>query len=164
MQTIDPADQPAAIRSGTRSRTALAWLPLLREELARRGRFTLPLRGNSMRPTLPTECDIDIVPPDELAPGQLVVFVSGDALVAHRLVRRAGAVWIAQGDNRRGPDRGLNIEQILGKVVAAQAQGHPVWPGRFERALAWFWLARYQALRAARWAIRRLRRRPRQRP
>lgn len=144
--------------------TRAALLPLLQEELARRGRFTLPLRGNSMRPTLPSECDIDIVPLGEPAPGQLVVFAIDGALVAHRIVRRAGAFWIAQGDNRRGPDRALKAEQMLGRVVAGRVQGRQVWPGRFERRLAWVWLVRHQVLRAARWAYRRVRSSVRQQP
>ncbi len=41
---------------------ASAWLLLLQEALAQQGRFVLPLRGASMRPTLPVECDIEIAP------------------------------------------------------------------------------------------------------
>ncbi len=137
---------------------ATVWLPLLQDALARRGSFTLPLRGSSMRPTLPAECDIDIVPLEgEPVQGQLIVFALGDVLVAHRLVRRAGVWWIAQGDNRRGPERALKIEQMLGRVVAARVGDRLVWPGRLEPLLARAWLARYQALRAPRWVYRRLR-------
>ncbi len=87
----------------------------------------------------------------------MIVFVVGDALVAHRLVRRAGLFWIAQGDNRLGPDRALKVEQMLGRVVAARVGERQVWPGRFERVLAGFWLLRYQALRGLRWLSRRVR-------
>jgi hypothetical protein len=132
---------------------AEAWLPLLRDALTREGRFCLPLRGNSMLPTLPTECEIDVVPiSDAPAAGQLVVFALGDALVAHRIVRRDGERWIAQGDNRRVADPPLAPGQVLGRVVAAHAGGRRVWPGPAESALARWWVARAWALRGARWA------------
>ncbi len=137
---------------------ASAWLPLLQEALEKQGRFVLPLRGTSMRPTLPAACDIEIAPLQG-APkiGQLIVFVVGDALVAHRLVRRAGIFWIAQGDNRLGPDRALKVDQMLGRVVAARVAERQVWPGRFESIVARFWLLRYQALRGLWWLYRRMR-------
>ena len=76
-----------------------------------------------MRPTLPVECDIEIVPlPAQTPLGALIVFVIDDTLIAHRLVRRSGGRWIAQGDGRLGPDRPLEPSQILGLVSAAHAR------------------------------------------
>ena len=90
----------------------------MREALEREGVFRFPLRGASMRPTLPVECDIEIVPlPAQTPLGALIVFVIDDTLIAHRLVRRSGGRWIAQGDGRLGPDRPLAPSQILGMVV-----------------------------------------------
>ncbi len=81
------------------------WLPLLSESLAREGRFRWQLRGGSMRPTLPPDCQIEIAPPPQVIPlGALIVFASGSALVAHRLVYRADPFLVAQGDHRREPD------------------------------------------------------------
>ncbi len=138
---------------------AETWLPLLHDALAEHGRFTFPLRGASMRPALPAQCDIDIVPlPAAPRLGQLIVFASGDALVAHRLVRRSGRFWVAQGDNRRGPDRPLQPEQVLGAVAAARVGGRTVWPHRAERPWAMLMVARYHLLRAVRWAGRQVRR------
>jgi phage repressor protein C with HTH and peptisase S24 domain len=135
---------------------ASAWLPLLQEALAQEGRFRWPLRGNSMWPTLPAECEIDLEP---LTPpvrvGELIVFVSDDTLIAHRLVRRTNDYWIAQGDHRRGPDRPVPPDRVLGRVVAAYRDGRRCWPGRFESLWRVFWLARYQLLRAARAIWRR---------
>lgn len=133
-------------------RPALAsvWLPLLREALERDGQFRFPLRGSSMRPTLPEHCEVVIVPlPPRPRPGSLIVFALGDALVAHRLVRRTPRGWMAQGDGRLGPDPALQPEQVLGLVSAAYAGDRRIWPGRLERAAACFWVARYHALRAA---------------
>jgi hypothetical protein len=138
---------------------AEVWLPLVQEALAQRGHFTLPLRGNSMVPTLPQACEIDVVPltaPPRL--GDVIVFASGEALVAHRLVQRRGTVWIAQGDNRRAPDAALRPSRVLGVVSAARLADRRIWPRRGERAWTVLWLARYHCLRPVRWAVRWARR------
>lgn len=138
--------------------TATFWLPLLREALAHEGRFRFPLRGASMRPTLPVACEIEIAPQPSCVPlGSLVVFANGDALVAHRLVRRKGDVWITQGDGRLAPDRPLAQAQVLGVVTAAHRDGRRIWPGAAEGVVRWFWLARYHLLRPLRFARRCLR-------
>jgi hypothetical protein len=134
------------------------WVPLLREALTREGRFRWRLHGTSMVPTLPPECEIEIVPLPRAVPlGSLVVFADGDALVAHRLVCRTGEHWITQGDSRLAPDRPLEPEQILGVVVAAYRDGRRCWPGPFSPLLVPFWVARCHLLRGARAAWRRVR-------
>lgn len=135
--------------------TATTWLPLLRDALAQEGCFRFPLRGSSMRPTLPAACEIVIVPPPaHLALGSLLVFVSGDTLIAHRLVRRTATGWVTHGDGRWGPDRPLQPAQVLGVVAAAHRDGRRIWPGPGERLVRWFWVARHHALRPARFAWR----------
>jgi hypothetical protein len=135
---------------------AEAWAPLLRETLAREGRLRWPLSGGSMMPTLPPECLVDVVPPPaDLHRGALVVFALGDQLVAHRLVRSTATGWIAQGDGRRGPDRPLSPQQIIGAVEAAYANGRLIWPGRSERIMMRVWVARHYLLRPASWLWRR---------
>lgn len=134
---------------------ASAWLPLLREALAKEGVFRFPLRGTSMRPTLPTACDIEIIPlPAQTPLGALIVFVIDDTLIAHRLVRRSGGRWIAQGDGRLGPDRPLEQNQILGLVAAAYTDGRQCWPTTSSRPLVAIWIARHWMLRVA-LAVRR---------
>jgi hypothetical protein len=145
------------LSAGGRTGVALAstWLPLLREALEREGRFRFPLRGASMRPTLPVECEIEIVPlPPETPLGALIVFVIDDTLIAHRLVRRSNGRWIAQGDGRLGPDQPLNSNQILGVVSAAYANGRRCWPNAASHLFADLWIARHWALRVA-WSLRR---------
>lgn len=138
--------------------TTAAWTPLLREALAHEGRFRLPLRGTSMLPTLPVECEIEVAPLSQRAPiGSLVVFAAGDILVAHRLVRRAGGRWMMQGDGRWVPDPPIGAEQILGVVVAAYFGARRCWPRRAEPAQRWFWIARYYLLRPLRFARHALR-------
>lgn len=137
-------------------RAAAVWIPVLQEVLAREGRCRWPLRGNSMRPTLPVECEIEVMPLPERVPlGALIVFAHQDALVAHRLVRRSGPWWLTQGDNRRSPDRVLQREHILGMVYAAYTPDRRrCWPGPLSGALAWIWIARYHMYRGARFLAR----------
>jgi hypothetical protein len=141
---------------------ASAWAPLLREALAREGRFRWPLRGTSMVPTLPVECEIEVAPlpermPRQLSLGSLVVFAAGDTLIAHRLVRRTGGQWVLQGDGRLAPDPLVEPGQVLGVVTAAYEDGHRCWPDRAEPALRWFWVARYYLLRPIRFTCHALR-------
>jgi hypothetical protein len=131
------------------------WLPLLRETLIREGRFRWLLRGNSMLPTLPAECEIELAPlsyPVRL--GELIVFVVDDTLIAHRLVRRAGDYWIAQGDHRLAPDRPVRPDQVVGRVLAAYQNNRRCWPRRFSAVGRVAWLARHHALRVLRAAWR----------
>lgn len=142
----------------TRPPHSAAWTPLLQEALACEGRLRLSLRGTSMMPTLPVECEIEVAPLSQRAPiGSLVVFAAGDVLVAHRLIRRAGGHWVMQGDGRRAPDPPAEPRQILGVVVAAYLGARRCWPGRTEPALRWFWVARYYLLRPVRFAWHALR-------
>ncbi len=136
------------------------WLPILQEALTREGRFRFPLHGTSMRPTLPTVCQIEIVPlpaaPADVPLGALIVYAHGDALIAHRLVRRTAGAWILQGDGRLAPDRPVAPGQVLGVVAAAYAGERRIWPLRAEGLVRWLWIARHQALRPARTVWRRL--------
>lgn len=131
------------------------WLPLLQESLVRQGRFRWPLRGASMTPTLPPDCEVDIVPTGDRIPlGALIVFASGSSLVVHRLVHRTDRYLVAQGDGRWQPDPRLAPGQILGVVAAAYQDGARCWPRRFSAATAWFWIVRAYLL----WLLRRARR------
>ena len=155
---------PESIDTPTSSQERLpalaAWLPLLRESLAQQGRFRWPLRGVSMRPTLPPNCDITIVPlPGKLPLGSLIVFAGRDsALVAHRLVHRTRRHLVAQGDARWQPDPWLDPTQVLGLVATATVDDRRVWPSRVEALLKWFWVGRAAGLwllRRARWQVHR---------
>jgi hypothetical protein len=150
-------------------------LPLLQESLANEGRFLLPLTGDSMVPTLPLSCRVEIVPlaadGREIPLGSLIVFAVADVLITHRLVDRRvlgrRIHWIAQGDGRRAPDAPIRPDQVLGQVVrAVDGAGQTIWTAGEEGRRAWFWIVRYHLLRAVRpwisplWRrIRRLRRR-----
>lgn len=131
-------------------------LSLLREGLDREGRFRWRLIGTSMWPTLPPGCEVEIVPlpPDGPRIGDVVVFLDRNTLIAHRLVRRCGDLWITQGDGRLGPDPSLRSEQLVGRVAAAWQDGRAVWPRREEKLWATVWVARYHLLRPVRFVYR----------
>ncbi len=131
------------------------WLSLLSESLVREGRFLWQLRGSSMEPTLPPDCQIEIVPlPADVPLGALLVFLHRRELVVHRLVHRTNDYWVTQGDNRRETDLRLPPAKILGIVVAAYQNENRVWPGRFEWLATRGWLLRARLL----WLRRRLKR------
>lgn len=154
--TPSPAESSALPRAGQLA----TWLPLLRDALNRDGQFRFPLRGTSMRPTLPESCEIFIVPLPERPPlGSLLVFAQNDTLIAHRLVRYTKTGWITQGDGRRGPDVPLQPAQALGVVTAASCEGRVIWPGRLSAGIAWFWIARHYVFRPPRALLHWLRRR-----
>lgn len=128
-----------------------SWLPLLREALAREGRFRWQVEGHSMMPTLPQGCEIEIVPlTGRPRLGDVVVFVEGDSLVVHRLVHRARGFWITQGDARATPDRHLDTASLLGRVVTAYHDGKLCWTSRSGGLVAIRWLSRYHVLRLRR--------------
>lgn len=136
---------------------ASGWLSLLQESLEREGSFRWRLEGKSMQPTLIDGCEIEIVPVRGKVPlGSVVVFASGSALVAHRLVHRSGGWLVAQGDGRREPDRWLRPVQLVGRVNKARVGGRTTWPGRGEALLRWFWVGRAWWLAALRRARRLL--------
>jgi hypothetical protein len=134
------------------------WLRLMRAALARGECFRCRLSGNSMSPTLPESCQVEIASlPVQVRLGDLVVFLSRDQLVAHRLVDRRHGRWITQGDGRRAPDRPLDPSQALGTVAAAYDEaGRRCWPGVLPRFQAFLWVARYHAFRVARTIRERL--------
>jgi hypothetical protein len=110
---------PASLR-----RHRLAVLDVLEETCGRPGgRAALRTRGSSMAPFLldGDEVVIEAVDPGALAPGDLIAYKNGDALLVHRVV----VALAGQGDERRlweKGDRNLYLApvhpgRVLGAVV-----------------------------------------------
>jgi signal peptidase I len=84
-----------------------------------------PTQGGSMQPLIPEGALIEVEPrgPEALRRGDVIVFRSGEALVAHRLVGKTEAGgnlrFITRGDAASwGVRQEVAPEQVLGRVSA----------------------------------------------
>lgn len=96
--------------------------------LGRSGRIIeSEISGTSMGNTLPAGCRIRIrlLRLGEYRPGQVVAFVSGDAIFAHRIISCSGQGALTRGDSRSWCDLPLPWRAILGLVTERQVGG--VW-------------------------------------
>lgn len=90
----------------------------------------LPMLTGSMHPALPRGCTLVIEPrpagDPAVGPGEVAVFAGEGRLVAHRVLRRAGARVLEMGDaNRRACWR--PVTDVVGRVRAARtADGAPL--------------------------------------
>ena len=106
----------------------------------------LPMLTGSMHPALPRGCTLVIEPrpagDPAVGPGEVAVFAGEGRLVAHRVLRRAGARVLEMGDaNRRGAWRPAG--DIVGRVVGAEApDGRPL-PAPASRGRIWRGLLRH---------------------
>jgi polysaccharide export outer membrane protein len=89
---------------------------------------SLPVRGDSMRPTLVPGDRIVVAPCLGLPrPGEILVRRDAAGIVAHRLVtvvlEDGRRLYRTQGDNEPGLDAGCRREELLGRVVAVLREG-----------------------------------------
>ena len=91
---------------------------LFRDLLQRFGRARLRVFGFSMWPAVrPGDVlHVQAVPPDDLARGDVILFVRHGALFAHRLVGRTGRLLRTRGDAHWRRDPLLRPSQVLGRV------------------------------------------------
>ena len=148
-----------------RRRRALldAWCELLQAGHA----CCLPVRGRSMSPTLRTGWRLSVraMPPSRLRVGDIAAFVSGQRLVAHRVVVSLG--WgrrrflIERGDGSSRINR-LSAGAVVGRVEEVlDDNGRPVlceswkWTRARRLAVSCVTLLRYAASRAVWFLISR---------
>jgi hypothetical protein len=83
------------------------------------------ISGTSMGSTLPSGCRIRIRPllTEEYRAGQVVAFVAGGALFAHRIVYRSRQGVLTRGDSHSWCDLPVPINAILGVVSEFLANG-----------------------------------------
>src|SRR5260370_4018930 len=83
------------------------------------------ISGSSMGSSLPAGRRIRIRPwrPDEYRPGQVVAFVSGNTILAHRIIFRSRQGALTRGDNRSLCDLPVPWRSILGLVTESQVGG-----------------------------------------
>ena len=91
-----------------------------------RARWTVRVgaRGLSMFPILATGDAVTVAPARSYAPGEVVVYVRGEAEVCHRvtgILQREGRRWLLlRGDALFFPDKPVSAERILGRVVSVE--------------------------------------------
>jgi len=83
------------------------------------------ISGTSMGSTLPSGCRIRILPlsNEEYRKGQVVAFVAGSAIFAHRIVYRSGQGVLTRGDNHALCDLPVPVGTILGVVSECLMDG-----------------------------------------
>lgn len=76
------------------------------------------ISGTSMGSTLPSGCHIRIRPlsTEDYRPGQVVAFVAGGAIFAHRIVHRSRQGVLTRGDSHSWCDLPVPVSAILGVV------------------------------------------------
>ena len=86
--------------------------------------------GSSMHPTLPQGARVRIASGHDWTVGDVIAFVAGDVLVAHRAVAvpRGGRFVLTRGDATRLPDPPCPVAVVLGPVceVWREDSWHPV--------------------------------------
>ena len=91
---------------------------LFRDVLRRFGSARLRVFGLSMWPSVrPGDVlHVETVPPGDLTPGDIILFVRHGALFAHRLVGRRRGLLRTRGDAHWRSDPLLRPSQVLGRV------------------------------------------------
>jgi signal peptidase I len=96
-------------------------LDLAAEVLTSFGQVRLPVTGSSMFPCMQPGDLLEIRrPTGSIRPGDVVVFQRNERLVVHRVVDRAGDLYITRGDRLRHPDAPVPAPEILGRVAAIE--------------------------------------------
>jgi len=113
----------------------------------------ITLQGGSMSPAIPkgSAIRIQLNYKTRHAPGQIVAFLDHEKIMVHRIQycgssRKAKNYFLTRGDAATSPDPPVQLESILGPVIAVQKEGHWLTPGNisplgpFRRALSALWL------------------------
>lgn len=138
-------------KSGEISLSGRALLELMRTILGRGFRFRFRARGWSMAPFIKDGDVITIAPLKNTLPGigAVVAFVrpKEDKLVVHRIIAKRSKNAIIQGDNGLDyPEEIIPQENLLGRVLRIERDGHDVWIGLGLERYMIAWLSRARLL------------------
>jgi hypothetical protein len=91
----------------------------IRDTLDRRGRAVICSQGRSMQPAIPEGSFLEVRPmaPDELEPGDLIVYHRGGDVYCHRLLRKYAKECLVKGDALLAADPPVAWQQVLGRVA-----------------------------------------------
>jgi signal peptidase I len=79
--------------------------------------FSLRVASWSMYPTILKGDRLIMDPPDQVQPGDIVVFPFMDTLVCHRVIGIENDIVHTQGDSVDTQDRPVRMQEVLGKVA-----------------------------------------------
>jgi hypothetical protein len=114
--------------------------------------------GWSMKPLLTSGCLLHVAPIQQ-APkiGEIVLYRSqGDRLVSHRVVAKSSGVIWTKGDSCSQVDKVLDLQQILGKVVAVEEPIYFPLSGRLARQAGLFLSRFYPVLVKLKKSVRQI--------
>jgi hypothetical protein len=133
-------------------------LELLKAVLEKKKKFRFMAYGSSMFPFIRDQDILTIapLPATGLVPGDVVAFEISDhqKLIIHRIVQCGTASFILRGDNRKGSDGSIPIENILGIVTRVERNGSIIsaGSGRGRGMVAFF--SRHGLLQRISWVMR----------
>ena len=120
------------------------------------------VRGFSMSPFIRDDDVLTIVPMNSCAPrsGEVVASTLPDSgrLAIHRVIVRMGTGWLVGGDNCPQADGVILRENMIGRVVRVERQGHEVRLGLGAEARLIAWLQCAHVLMPAVYLVWRVRR------
>jgi signal peptidase len=100
-------------------------IALLRQQLAAGGQARLRVQGGSMLPLIRPGDTVCIAPcqPQQVRPGEIIVFQRGSTLIMHRLLACSAHSLQTRGDSCRLDDAPIHPSDVLGRVVAIERDG-----------------------------------------
>jgi SOS-response transcriptional repressor LexA len=101
--------------------------------LARGHSVRFRARGHSMHPIIRSDDYLLVVPPANIARGDVVLTRADRGLTAHRVTSIAGDVVITRGDNAPADDAPIARERVLGVVTHAERDGAMLRVARLSR-------------------------------
>jgi len=105
-------------------------IDLWKELYLRKRQTWLPVLSDSMGPLLRTGDHVLIqsIMPDNIKPGDIIVFKNSDKLIVHRIIRKFnnnGLLFLQKGDNTTNAGI-VKSEDILGRVVAVRKRNKTI--------------------------------------
>lgn len=101
--------------------------------LARGHSVRFRARGHSMHPLIRSDDYLLVVPPANIARGDVVLTRADRGLTAHRVISIAGDVVITRGDNSPADDAPVRRDRVLGVVTHAERDGEMLRVARLSR-------------------------------
>ena len=98
--------------------------PLILEAFEKGQTFTFPIRGTSMQPLLHTNDLVVVKAIEQVKRGDIVLYRRENGqFVVHRILKVVGDSFTFVGDHQTQVEKGVKLNQCIGKVIAYKKQG-----------------------------------------